>query len=144
MVSVNIPFNLDSKEHGPLKPSSVNAATVTDFYAYQDPRSGIMPETKIENELEEKELCFKKSLLILVIALSSITLCKSCAINCYKLSMNIAHNFQLKSHHKQLKKAKSKIKAKIKANSSYRGMKKIIKEEIKALDANEILVRFEN
>ena len=103
-----------------------------------------MPETKIENEVEEKELCFKKTLLFIVIALSSITLCKSCLINSYKLSKNIAHNFQLKNHHKKLKAEKNKIKAKIKANNSYRGMKKIIREEIKALDANEILIRFEN
>lgn len=144
MASVNIPFNLDSRQNGQKDQAFGNQRVVTNFYAYQDPSSGQMPETKIEREIEEKELCFKKSLLVLVVVLSSITLCKSCLINCFKLSKNITHNFQLKSHHKDLKAAKAKIKEKIKVNNSYQGMKKIIREEIKALDANEILVRFEN
>jgi hypothetical protein len=144
MASVNIPFNLDSRQNGQKDQSFASQRVITNFYAYQDPASGQMPETKIEREVEQKELCFKKSLLILVVVLSSITLCKSCLINCFKLSKNIAHNFQLKNYRKDLKTAKSKIKEKIKINNSFAGMKKIIREEIKALDANEILVRFEN
>ncbi len=140
MASVNIPFNLDNKENGG---QVCPPEQIVNFYSYQDPNSGMMPETKIENEQREQELCFKKCLLALIIALSSITLLKSCAINSYKLSRNLALNFQLKNYKKNLTKQKLEIESKIQAHKSFRGMKKVIKEEIKALDANEILVRFE-
>lgn len=142
MASVNIPFNLDNRQNG-QNDQVRNTQVISSFYAYQDPCSGVMPETQIENAHQEQDLCFKKTLLIVVIALSSITLIKSCAINCFKLSKNFALHFQLKDHKKKLTLSKEKIQEKIKANNSYRGMKKVIKEEIKALDANEILIRFE-
>lgn len=143
MASVNIPFNLDARQSGQQKDHNRNSQVITNFYAYQDPTSGVMPETQIEDIQEAQDLCFKKTLLVIIIALSSITLLKSCAINCFKLSKNFALHFQLKDHQKKLLNSKAKIKAKIKANNSYRGMKKVIREEIKALDANEILIRFE-
>jgi hypothetical protein len=142
MASVNIPFNLDAKQTGE-QDQNLNQRALTSFYAYQDPRSGLMPQTLITNERESEEICFKRFLLLLIISLSFVTLVKSCTINCIKLSRNIALNFQLKKYQKNLKIEKNKIEAKIKANSSYQGMRKIIHEEIKALDANEILVRFE-
>ena len=138
MASIDIPFNLDRKDR------YTNKQVITNFYAYQDPSSVSMPETQISNSTQEQDLCFKKTLMIIVIALSSVTLIKSCAINCFKLSKNVALHFQLKDHKKKLMTGKANIKAKIKANNSYRGMKKIIREEIKALDANEILIRFES
>jgi hypothetical protein len=143
MASVNIPFNLDSHQNA-QKARYTNTQVISNFYAYQDPHSGVMPETQISASNEEQDLCFKKTLLIVIIALSSITLIKSCAINCFNLSKNIALHFQLKNHKKNLMQSKARIKDKIKANNSYRGMKKIIREEIKALDANEILIRFES
>ena len=142
MSSVNIPLNLDSRQNA-TQTQHYNQRVVKDFYAYQDAHSGMMPETKIAQEQEAQELCFKKTLLMLIIALSSVTLIKSAAINSYKLSKNLALNFHLNNHQKKLKAYKTEIKAKIKANKSYRGMKKIIRQEIKALDANEILIRFE-
>ena len=142
MSSVNIPFNLDSRQSSPQE-QKLNETVITNFYSYQDPQVQNFQETNYQNEARI-EPCFKKTLLMLIIALSSVTLAKSCAINCYKLSKNLALNFHLKDHEKDLKEYKSDIKAKIKAHKSFRGMKKMIKQEIKALDANEVLIRFEN
>jgi hypothetical protein len=61
MASVNIPFNLDAKQNGE-QDQNLNQRALTSFYAYQDPGSGLMPQTLITNERESEEICFKRFL----------------------------------------------------------------------------------
>jgi hypothetical protein len=140
MASVDIPFNFNNRKFGE---KDQREKQLINFYAYQDPNSQKNPEQQIKICQENQDLCFKKVLVCIILCLSAITLFKSCFLISCKLSKNLALNFQLQGHEKQLKKAKNKLKTKIKAHSSSTGLKKLIKQEFKAIEANEILVRFE-
>ena len=143
MASVNIPLELDSNNNKKL---SYHEQRVARFCSYQEKDIEIKEEQENQEyqaKIKAQEPCFKRALLGLIVILSSLTLLKSFGINSYKLSHNLTTHFNLKNLKQKLIDDKAQLKSKIKENQSFHGMKKIIKEELKALDANEILVRFE-
>lgn len=78
------------------------------------------------------------SVLILLLFLP---MCKSGLINLGKLGQNIQNNFQLIQIKNQLKKDKQELQTKLRDYHSQNGMKRILKEEIKALEKKEFLIR---
>ena len=83
----------------------------------------------------------KNSFWHIVVLVALITLINSCFINLFALSTNINKNFKLIIKENQLKKDRSEIKGKIEEYHSHSGMKRTIKQEIKVIEKNEILIK---
>lgn len=76
-----------------------------------------------------------------LVVIAMLPVCKSCFSNLYHLSTNIATNIQLSSKLGKLNTEKDEVNSKINRYHSYSGMKRTIKEEIKVLESNEILIK---
>lgn len=70
-----------------------------------------------------------------------LPLLNSAITNVYFLSKNIFHNVELRSEYKKLNLDRDELLGKMKEYHSVSGMKRTIKEEIKALEENEVLVK---
>ncbi|MBT6843043.1 MAG: hypothetical protein HOA17_04495 [Candidatus Melainabacteria bacterium] len=66
---------------------------------------------------------------------------KSFVVNLMDLSHNIKKNIELRSKRQELLQDNQKLNNKIKEFHSFLGMKRTIKEEIKVIEANEILIK---
>jgi len=83
----------------------------------------------------------KNSFWHTIVMIALIPLINSCFINLFALSMNINKNFKLGLKENQLQKDRSEIKGKINEYHSHSGMKRTIKQEIKVIEKNEILIK---
>lgn len=84
---------------------------------------------------------YYRSIVLILIVLLLGPLLKSSFFNIYKLTKNSSLNLKLNGIHKRFYEQKAILEAKLKNYQSYHGMKQTIKEEIKAIENNEILVR---
>lgn len=89
-----------------------------------------------QNAIEINQIFWKVFLWVALIPLIN-----SACINVYGLAKNIFHHVELKSEFKKLTGEKSEVLGKMKEYHSVSGMKRTIKEEIKAIEENEILVK---
>ena len=83
----------------------------------------------------------KNSFWHTIVMIALIPLINSCFINLFALSTNINKNFKLCLKENQLQKDRSDIKGKIDEYHSQSGMKRTIKQEIKVIEKNEILIK---
>jgi hypothetical protein len=83
----------------------------------------------------------KNSFWHTIVLIALIPLINSCFINLFALSTNINKNFKLSLKENQLQKDRSEIKGKIEEYHSHSGMKRTIKQEIKVIEKNEILIK---
>jgi hypothetical protein len=85
----------------------------------------------------------KNSFWHFVVLVALIPLIKSCVFNVIDLSSNINKNFRLSHQQGQLVKDKTDITGKIHEYHSKSGMKRTIKQEIKVIEKNEILIKLQ-
>jgi hypothetical protein len=83
----------------------------------------------------------KSSFWHTIVLIALVPLINSCFINLFALSTNINKNFKLSLKENQLKKDRSEIKGKLEEYHSHSGMKRTIKQEIKVIEKNEILIK---
>lgn len=83
----------------------------------------------------------KNSFWHTIVLIALVPLINSCFINLFALSTNINKNFKLSLKENQLKKDRSEIKGKLEEYHSHSGMKRTIKQEIKVIEKNEILIK---
>ena len=76
---------------------------------------------------------------VLIIAL--LPVCKSGFMTLISLSQNISKNIELNKIETKLNKDTLSIKSKLNSYHSHSGMKRTIKEEIKVIEENEILIK---
>jgi len=76
-----------------------------------------------------------------VIIIALLPVCKSGFITLISLSQNISKNMTLKKIETKLNKDTHSIKSKLTSYHSQSGMKRTIKEEIKVIEENEILIK---
>ena len=89
-----------------------------------------------QNTIELNQVFWK---IFLYIAL--IPLVNSAIFNVVSLSKNVFQLIELKSEYRKLSAEKEEVLTKMKAYHSPSGMKRTIKEELKAIEQNEILVK---
>lgn len=93
------------------------------------------------NRLQAKEVDLKAAFWTVLVCLIAIPLLNSSVVNIAQLCTNLGTNFQLRQERARLKKSTNKLEKKIKQVKSPSGIKKSIKEEIKLIDENEILIK---
>ncbi|MDD9899056.1 MAG: hypothetical protein OXU45_08685 [Candidatus Melainabacteria bacterium] len=101
-------------------------------------------DSDAHNQDQELSLNRRRSKTIfwfLLAAIVIVPLAKSCVVNIFDLSQNIGKNIELQAKRKQLLTDQEELKAKMREFHSFLGMKRTIKEEIKVIEANEILIK---
>lgn len=102
------------------------------------------PKEKFYGEKWDFDTGFlKNSFWHFVVLVALIPLINSCIVNVISLSTNINKNFRLSFEQGQLVKDRSDIKGKIHEYHSKSGMKRTIKQEIKVIEKNEILIKLQ-
>lgn len=100
--------------------------------------------SNVANQDQELSLNRRRSKTIfwfLLAALVILPLAKSFVVNIFDLSQNIGKNIELQAKRKQLLAEDKELRGKMSEFHSFLGMKRTIKEEIKAIEANEILIK---
>ena len=98
-------------------------------------------QTKTKFNFQAQEICLKSKFWYIVFILLFIPIVKSGIINFSSLVTNFGQHGKLKSIKTGLENDKKNIQAKIRNYHSHSGMKRTIKEEIKVIEKNEILIR---
>lgn len=83
----------------------------------------------------------QKVFWVVLLALALIPVLKSGFMTFFSLSQNLGKNFELRKIQNKLNTDKKDIENKFKNYHSHSGMKRTIKEEIKVIEENEILIK---
>ncbi|MCE2929409.1 MAG: hypothetical protein LW817_07250 [Candidatus Caenarcaniphilales bacterium] len=106
---------------------------------YQD--YSLEQRAKFDNLWEKQLIQMSYSFWYLLILFLLLPVCKSGLVNFFGLGQNIKQNIQLNQIKSNLNKDKIEFQNKLNEYHSSAGLKRTLKEEIKVLEQNEILIK---